>query len=74
LGMASGVAMRLTVTVCQDGDGAFIAGCPFIPGCVSQGSSEAEANVMDAVRECLAVRAEMGSPPTVAKREIEVAI
>ena len=43
--------------------------------CESRGlGAEAEANVMDAIRECLAVRAEMGLPPTVATREIEVAI
>jgi predicted RNase H-like HicB family nuclease len=43
-------------------DGVFIAECPSIPGCVSQGASEAEAqaNVMNAIRECLAVRAVMG--------------
>ena len=68
--------MRLIITIYQDEDGAFIAECPSIPGCVSQGASEAaaEANIMDAIRECLAVRAEMGLPPTVATREIEVAI
>jgi predicted RNase H-like HicB family nuclease len=54
--------MRLIITIYQDEDGAFIAECPSIPGCVSQGASEAdaEANVRDAIRECLAVRAEMG--------------
>lgn len=68
--------MSLTIAIYQDEDGPFIAECPAIPGCVSQGSSEAEAeaNVMDAIRECLAARAEMGPPPTVATREIEVAI
>jgi predicted RNase H-like HicB family nuclease len=68
--------MKLIITIYQDEDGAFIAECPSIPGCVSQGSSEAEAeaNVMDAIRECLAVRAEMGLPATVTTREIEVSI
>ncbi|HXM39659.1 MAG TPA: type II toxin-antitoxin system HicB family antitoxin [Bryobacteraceae bacterium] len=67
--------MKLAITIYQDEDGTFIVECPAIPGCVSQGRSEAEAeaNVMDAIRECLAVRAEMGLPPTVATREIEVA-
>jgi predicted RNase H-like HicB family nuclease len=42
--------MRLIITIYQDEDGAFIAECPSIPGCVSQGASEAdaEANIMDA--------------------------
>jgi predicted RNase H-like HicB family nuclease len=68
--------MRLIITINKDEDGAFIAECPSIPGCVSQGSSEAEAeaNIVDAIRDCLAVRMEMGLPPTVATREIEVAI
>jgi predicted RNase H-like HicB family nuclease len=50
--------MRLKVTIYGDEDGVFIAECPSIPGCVSQGSMEAEteANVMDAIGECLAVR------------------
>lgn len=44
------------VAIYQDEDGVFIAECPAIPGCVSQAASEAEAeaNVMDAIRECLA--------------------
>jgi predicted RNase H-like HicB family nuclease len=68
--------MRLIITIYRDEDGVFIAECPSIPGCVSQGTSEAdaEANVMDAIRECLAVRAEMGLPATVATREIEVSV
>jgi predicted RNase H-like HicB family nuclease len=54
--------MRLKIRIYQDEDGTFIAECPSIPGCVSQGVSEAEAqaNVKDAIRECLAVRAEVG--------------
>ncbi len=68
--------MKFNITIYQDEDGAFIAEGPSIPGCVSQGASEAdaEANVMDAIRECLAVRAEMGLPATVATRGIEVTI
>jgi predicted RNase H-like HicB family nuclease len=68
--------VKLAVTIYQDEDGVFVAECPAIPGCVSQGSSEAEAdaNIKDAIRECLAVRAEKGLPPTVATREIEVLV
>ena len=48
--------MKLLITICQDEDGVYIAECPSIPGCVSQGQTEAEAeaNVADAIRECLA--------------------
>jgi predicted RNase H-like HicB family nuclease len=54
--------VKLLVNINQDEDGVYIAERPSIPGCVSQGSSEAEAetNIADAIRECLAVRAEQG--------------
>lgn len=68
--------MRLLVSLYQDEDGVYIAECPSIPGCISQGRSEteAEANLADAIRECLAVRAELGLPLTVPTREIEVTV
>lgn len=45
----------------------FIAEYPSIPGCISQGKTEEEAekNIRDAIRECLEVRAEPGMPLTV---------
>ena len=66
--------MKFLVSIYQDEDGAYIAECAAIPGCVSQGQTEAEAesNVADAIRECLAVRAELGMPATVTTREVEV--
>ena len=68
--------MRLLITIYQDEDGVFVAECPSIPGCVSQGGTEqeAEANIRDAIRECLAVRAEQGLPLVVTTREVEVAV
>ena len=56
--------MKFTVRIYQDEDGVYIAECPTIPGCVSQGRSdeEAQANIADAIGECLAVRAELGMP------------
>jgi predicted RNase H-like HicB family nuclease len=68
--------MKFIVTISRDEDGAFIAECPAVPGCVSQGATEREAitNVTDAIKECLAVRAELGMPLTVDTREIEVAV
>ncbi len=36
--------------------------------------AEAEANGADAIRECLAVRAERGLPATVTMREVKVAV
>ena len=68
--------MKFMVTIDCDEDGMFVAECPSIPGCVSQGKTEEEAlaNIEDAIRQCLEVRAERGMPLTVAVREIEVQV
>jgi predicted RNase H-like HicB family nuclease len=68
--------MKFVVSIYQDEDGAYIAACPSIPGCVSQGQTEAEAesNIVNAIRECLAVRAELRMPLTVSRREVEVTV
>lgn len=68
--------MKFVITIEQDEDGMFIAECPSILGCISQGKTEQEAlgNIKDAVRQCLEVRAEKGMPLTVATREIEVLV
>ena len=44
------------------------AECPAIPGCVSQGLTEAEAmdNLREAIDACLEARAEAGMPLTIA--------
>lgn len=68
--------MKFVITISQDEDGVFIAECPAIPGCVSQGKteSEAEKNIQEAIKECLEVRAEKGMPLTVTTRQIEVLV
>ncbi|MGH9795385.1 MAG: type II toxin-antitoxin system HicB family antitoxin [Candidatus Acidiferrales bacterium] len=68
--------MKLTVTVVPDEDGVFVAECPAIPGCISQGKTEQEAleNIKEAIGLCLEVRAERGMPLTVATHEIEVPV
>jgi len=70
------ITMKFLITITQDEDGMFVAECPSIPGCVSQGktSEEAERNIQDAIQECLAVRAEKGLPLTVTVREVEVPV
>jgi predicted RNase H-like HicB family nuclease len=52
----------------------FIVECPSIPGCVSQGKTEQEAekNIQEAIKECLEVRAGKGMPLTVTTRQVEV--
>jgi len=66
--------MRFIITLTQDEDGVFIAECPAIPGCISQGGTreEAETNIREAIKACLEVRAEKGLPLTVETREVEV--
>ena len=68
--------MKFLVTILQDEDGIFIAECPAIPGCISQGESEAEAeqNIQDAIKACLEVRGKLGLPLMVTTREIEVQV
>ena len=67
--------MQLTVTIYQDEDSCWVVECPAIPGCISQGTTEDEAlaNIREAIQDCLEVRAELGLPPTLETRLVEVA-
>ncbi|MEA1959566.1 MAG: type II toxin-antitoxin system HicB family antitoxin [Chloroflexota bacterium] len=60
--------MKFIITITRDEDGMYIAECPTVPGCVSQGKTEKEArkNIQDAIKECIEVRAEKGMPLTIA--------
>ncbi|MDP2964719.1 MAG: type II toxin-antitoxin system HicB family antitoxin [Pelolinea sp.] len=66
--------MKLTVSLDRDEDGVWIAECPSIPGCVSQGSNREEAleNIKEAIQLCLEVRAEQGLPLTIETCQVEV--
>ena len=66
--------MKFIVNLDRDETGVLVAECPAIPGCVSQGSTEAEAlaNIREAIEACLEARAANGMPLTVATREVEV--
>jgi predicted RNase H-like HicB family nuclease len=68
--------MKFLITIFQDEDEMFITECPSIPGCVSQGKTEQEAlaNIQEAIKECLEVRAEKGMPLTITTREVEVSV
>ena len=68
--------MKFVVNLDRDETGFFVAECPAIPGCVSQGKTEAEAlsNIREAIAACLEARAANGMPLTVATREVEVAV
>ncbi len=44
--------MKYRVVIEQDEDGAFVAECPTLPGCISQGQTREEAlrNIKDAIQ------------------------
>ncbi len=66
--------MKFNVTMERDEDGVWVAECPAIPGCVSQGKTRQQAldNIKEAIALCLDVRAEKGLPLTVETRQVEV--
>jgi predicted RNase H-like HicB family nuclease len=68
--------MKLIVTLERDETGMIVVECPAIPGCVSQGQTEAEAlaNIREAIQGCLEARAASGMPLTVTTREVEVTV
>lgn len=56
--------MKLLITLDQDETGVFVAECPSLPGCISQGQTEATAmaNIREAINGCLAARAANSLP------------
>ena len=68
--------MKFVITLDRDEDGIWIAECPAIPGCVSQGLTRDEAltNIREAIALCLEVRAERGLPLTIETRQVEVRV
>lgn len=70
------VGMKFRVLIEQDEDGVFVATCPSLPGCVSQGRTrdEARANVQDAMAGYLASLKKHGDPvpPPIDEEIVEV--
>ena len=68
--------MRYRVVIEQDEDGAFVAECPTLPGCISQGNSreEAIANIKEAIAGYLASLEKHGDPipPPITEEFVEV--
>lgn len=68
--------MRYRVFIQQDEDGVFVAECPALPGCISQGTTRAEAiaNIEDAARGYLESLRNRGEPvpPAVSEELIEI--
>lgn len=52
--------LNFNVVITQDEDGIYVADCPAIPGCHSQGSTyeEAAKNIKDSIKLCLKVAEE----------------
>jgi len=69
--------MKYLVTLMPDEqEGGYAVACPALPGCWSQGHTQAEAldNIADAIREYLAAKGDLGqSTPPIAIHEIDVA-
>ena len=69
---------RYTIVVEQDEDGVYIASCPAIQGCYTQGDTYEQAveNVKDAIRLHIEARIELGEPVPleVAIDEVEVSV
>jgi predicted RNase H-like HicB family nuclease len=68
--------MKFAVTLDRDEDGVWVAECPAIPGCVSQGTTKEQTleNIKDAIRLCLEVRAEQELPLTIETHQVEVVV
>jgi len=68
--------MKFNIVIDRDEDGVWIAECPTIPGCVSQGETKesAIAHISEAIKLCLEVRADLGYPLTAETRQIEVIV
>ncbi|MCH8837975.1 MAG: type II toxin-antitoxin system HicB family antitoxin [Candidatus Marinimicrobia bacterium] len=66
--------MEIKIVLDEQEEGGFTVYVPSLPGCVSQGKTEAEAlaNIREAIEACLEARAANGMPLTVATREVEV--
>jgi len=70
--------MLFRILIEQDEDGIFVAECPSLPGCISQGRNRKEAleNIRDAVRGYLESLKKHNEPipPLIEEEIVEVAI
>jgi len=68
--------MKLRVLLEQDEDGVFVATCPTLPGCISQGETRqaALANIQDAIAGYLESLRKHGDPipPPITEEVVEV--
>ena len=68
--------MKMRVIIEQDEDGKFVATCPTLPGCVSEGDTrgQALANIEDAIAGYLKSLRKHGEPvpPSISEEVVEV--
>ena len=69
--------MKFRVIIEQDEDGVFVAQCPSLPGCISQGKTreEAQVNIKEAITGYLKSLEKHGEPipPPITEEIVEVA-
>jgi antitoxin HicB len=70
--------MRYRILIEQDEDGVFVAECPSLPGCVSQGKTRDQAveNIRDAIKGYLQSLKKHNEPipPSIEEEIIEVTV
>ena len=70
--------MRYRVLIEQDEDGVFVAECPSLPGCISQGKTRDEAlkNVQDAIQGYLKSleKHKEPIPPSINEEVVNIAV
>jgi antitoxin HicB len=70
--------MKFRVIIEPGEDGVFVAHCPALPGCISQGATreEAQANIKEAVTGYLESLKKHGEPipPAITEEIVEVAV
>jgi predicted RNase H-like HicB family nuclease len=68
--------MKVRVLIQQDEDGCFVATCPTLPGCISEGKTRAEAlaSIQDAIAGYVASLRKHGEPvpPPISEEVLEV--
>ncbi|MGB0059336.1 type II toxin-antitoxin system HicB family antitoxin [Candidatus Binatus sp.] len=66
--------MKFLVTLERDEGGFIVVECPALPGCLSQGRTEAEAlaNIREAIEASLETRRQKGIPTQIEVAEVEI--